>query len=65
MNLPLMTDIDAQIACVEREIRFREHVYPRRVEANKMTEKQAREQIALMQAVLATLRKVNESELLL
>jgi len=65
MNLPLMTDIDAQIACVERELRFREHVYPRRVEANKMTEKQAREQIALMQAVLATLRKVNESALLL
>lgn len=65
MNLPLTTDLASQIAAVEREIRFREHVYPRRVEANKMTDKQAREQIALMQAVLATLRRVDESSRLL
>lgn len=58
-------DLQAQIACVERELRFREHVYPRRIDQHKMTPQQAREQIALMQAVLATLREVEKSQMLL
>ena len=61
----LTTDLAQQIACVERELRFREHVYPRRVESGKMTATQAREQIALMQAVLTTLRDVDSRTRLL
>lgn len=48
--------LDRQIQAVEREIKQREYVYPRRVAAQKMTQKQADEEIGFMRAVLATLR---------
>lgn len=50
--------IPAQIACVERELRMREHVYPRRVADGKMSEAKAREELAAMRAVLATLQAI-------
>jgi hypothetical protein len=46
----------AQIQCVEREIRMRGEVYPRRVAAGRMSQKTADREIMLMQAVLATLK---------
>ena len=54
--------IDEQIRCVEREISYRTAVYPYRVVAGKMTEGTKNKEIALMEAVLATLKKVQYDE---
>lgn len=56
-KLPTQVSIERQIACVEREIKQREYVYPRRVEAGKMKIDKAHEEIAVMRAVLATLKE--------
>lgn len=48
--------IDEQIACVEREIKMREHVYPRFVGQGKMAQEKADREIATMRAVLESLR---------
>jgi len=48
--------LDEQIACVEREIRMRERVYPRWVEAKKMSQAKADHEIACMRAALKTLQ---------
>lgn len=45
-----------QIACVEREIRMRREVYPRRVGDRKMSQAKADKELTAMVAVLATLR---------
>jgi hypothetical protein len=47
--------IDDQIACVEREIGFRERVYPRWVEQKKMTQRVMERELLRMRAVLCTL----------
>lgn len=57
-----MTDLfpvtlPAQIACVEREIRMRQSVYPRWLAAKKMSEAKAEAEIAAMQAVLASMQR--------
>ena len=44
-----------QIACVEREITMRERVYPRWVDAGKMTQAEADRELLAMRAVLATI----------
>lgn len=54
--------ITEQIDCVERELRFRGYVYPRRVSAGKMTQAQADQQISHMQAVLQTLQHVRDGK---
>jgi hypothetical protein len=54
--------IEEQIASVEREIRMRESAYPRWVEQRRMTVKTAEHEIACMQAVLVTLRRVAAEE---
>lgn len=64
MNMPLVP-IDAQIACVKREIGMRERVYPRWVAAKKMPQKKADDEIAAMRAVLVTLEQVAAGERLL
>ncbi len=51
-----------QIACVEREIKMRERVYPTRVALGRMTEANARKEIHRMQAVLETLQKLDGIE---
>jgi predicted oxidoreductase len=52
--------IDEQIACVEREIGFREKVYPRWVNKHppKMTPTTMNLELSRMRAVLDTLRSV-------
>ena len=50
--------LQEQIACVEREIRMRKQVYPRRVAIGKMRQELAEDEIAAMEAVLDTLRAV-------
>lgn len=47
--------IAAQVACVKREIGFRERVYARRVAEGKMTQALADKELSAMRAVLATL----------
>jgi hypothetical protein len=42
------------VACAEREVRFREFVYPRRVATRKMT---AEKEISLMKAIVEELKK--------
>lgn len=48
-------DLEAQIACVEREVKMRHRVYPRWVEAGRMTQAKADAEIRTMEAVHATL----------
>lgn len=50
--------IEEQIQCIERETGLREFVYPRWVEAERMTQQKADYEIATMRAVLDTLRAV-------
>jgi len=47
--------IDEQIACVDRELGYREHVYARRVAEEKMTQALADRELLRMMAVRATL----------
>ncbi len=54
----MAVSIDDQIACVEREIRMREQVYPRWIAQRKLTQPTADKQIAGMKAVLDTLQTV-------
>lgn len=56
MNVP----IREQIACIERELRYRHRAYPRFVEHGRMTISKAREEIRRMEAVLETLKKIEE-----
>lgn len=39
-------------ACIERELRMRRRVYPRWVEAGRLTRQQADREIAVMEAIL-------------
>lgn len=48
--------LDDQIACVQREIDMRVHVYANRVRAHQMTQKTADRELAHMRAVLHTLK---------
>lgn len=60
-----MTDpwptLDEQIECVDRELRYREHVYARRVSEKKMSQALADREMARMKAVRATLLMVKGS----
>ena len=47
--------LDDEIACVRREIQYRERVYPRWVAEGKMKPDAADRQLALMRAVLGRL----------
>ncbi len=54
--------IDAQIACIERELGFRERLYPRWVKTAKMTQEIADAEISRMRAVLLTLQRVQRGQ---
>lgn len=41
------------LACIDRELRYREVVFPRRVEAGKMSHLEARRELELMRVVRA------------
>lgn len=55
--------LDNQIACVNREIAMRKYVYPNQVARGKMTEKQAQDGIATMEAVAYTLQIAKRTHL--
>ena len=52
--------LEAQIKCVEREITYRKRVYARRVSMGRMSEVFADQQVALMRAVLETLKGLRD-----
>ncbi len=52
-----MIPVAEQIRCVEREIRMRKRVYPRRVMRWAMRAETARQEIAAMEAVAESLRE--------
>lgn len=54
--------IAEQLDCIERELRFRRHVYPRRVADGKMTPAAADHQIAVMESVKATLEQIGREQ---
>ena len=49
---------ERMIKAVDRELKFRMRVYPRRVADRKMSQEQMYEEIAVMQAVLTMLREL-------
>ena len=55
LDAPERFTLQAQVDCVEREIRKRRQVYPRQVAAGRLTQAKADYEIACMEAVLATL----------
>jgi len=54
-----------KLACIEREIKFREFVYPRRIESGKMTKRIADREIAVMRAIKEDYRELVAKEMLL
>ena len=58
------TPIEAQYACVEREIRMRQKVYPRWVEKGRMTQQESDYELQTMRAVLETLSALREQQTL-
>lgn len=54
----LFPTIEEQIAEVEREIAMRRRVYPRLVEIKKTSQAKADRQLAVLEAVLATLQQL-------
>ena len=57
--------IDKQVACIVREIKMRESVYPRWVQQQRITQDKADYEIACMRAALATLREVEAANRLI
>lgn len=55
-------DIDAQIACIKRELRLRQSAYPRFVARGTMLQRDADRELQAMQAVLATLERVRSEQ---
>lgn len=55
-----MVPIEAQIACIERELGFREKLYPRWVKSAKLTQENADVELERMRAVLASLRRIQQ-----
>lgn len=53
--------IDEQIACVERELRFRRKTYPRLVRSRQLTQVLADKELERMEAVLGTLTRVKDA----
>lgn len=53
--------IDDQIACAEREIAFREKVYPRLVGEHRMPQRRAQHEIMCMKAILENLHALKKA----
>jgi hypothetical protein len=55
--------VTQKIACLERELRFRFRVYPRRVERGTMSQSVALHEIAVMKAIIEDYCKKRKPEL--
>jgi hypothetical protein len=58
--MPIDVSLADQIACVQREIAMRQHVYPRWISAHRITRAKGDAELAAMGAVLATLQALQE-----
>jgi len=58
----LPVTLDDEIACVAREVKMRERVYPRWVASKKMIQDKADREIKVMQSVLETLHRMKDLE---
>lgn len=59
INYPLIKEM---IDCISREVSLRFAVYPKRIQAGKMTKEQADREIKLMQMIKNSLKKVYEGK---
>jgi hypothetical protein len=50
--------LDELIACADREVRYREKVYPRMIANGRMTQRRADREITLMREIAAELRNM-------
>lgn len=57
-----MYSLSDQIAEAKREVSMRKSVYPNRVKAMKMSQREANTQIALMEAIVKTLESNQRKE---
>jgi hypothetical protein len=63
-----MTDVITaadKLACAEREVKMRKHVYPNRIATNRMSAGKAAHEIACMEAIAADYRIAAEKERLI
>lgn len=60
-----LVPLEAQIACAERELKYRHRVYPRWCDAGKMTTQKAAHELAAMHAIVITLQQLERGERLL
>lgn len=56
----MTVSIEDQIKCVAREIAMRRNVYPKWVDSKRMKQEAADREIAAMEAVIETLKKVKD-----
>jgi hypothetical protein len=63
-SLPVQVSADRQIECVIRELTFRRRVFKRRVDEGRMNQAHMDEELAAMEAVLATVRLAKERGLI-
>lgn len=61
----MMFTAEQKRKAVERELSFRRRVYPRWVESNKMTQRQADEQIAIFEAIRIDYGNAEQAERLI
>lgn len=54
--------LEQKLAAVEREIRYRKHVYPRQVEARKMSQRFAEQQVAVFEAIAEDYRQAVDAD---
>lgn len=61
---PTVEDVtlERQVQCVEREIALRTSVYKRWVELERISQRQADEELLCMRAVLATLQRLEDTQ---
>lgn len=57
--------LEQQVKCARRELAMRRGAYPRFVAHGKMKQAKADEEIAAMEAILATLERLEQAERLL
>jgi hypothetical protein len=57
MNTLFPPSIEEKIGCLERELRYRQRVYPRLVLAKKMSQQKADREIEVMAAILEDLKE--------
>lgn len=60
-----LVPLEAQIACAERELKYRIRVYGRWCDEGRMARDKANHELAAMRAILDTLQQVNRGERLI